>query len=378
MDEKLKVPPASKSELTNPRVLAKKLSSLVGQPFQLTGKPRTDGSNVRKLVAATLLADRPPAGAVKGSFEVIPHKGVPKILLEYVDTYVVTSGSSYNLQVWNRNPYSESVQVQYQNGETLQSDEVRFVLVKVDPKNHIVSSICVLTPEYIVENFGTFGKPTVKNQLIISSSARQSVLSEQDGMLFYQDDEVVGRENNISNLVNYSIHDEPTDETLLPLSTIKNIIREKIIGQSIASAGTKNRGQMLEKKIVDALGYTVKEDELLAGDYPDIRNQALEVKIQDSPTVDLGKYSPEFDEVIPCCNAFTTRNMRYLIALTNPETNVVEGAVLCPGNKLGLHFTYVPEESYKCQRSIPMAFFDENQAASVFNPQRIQHVEHRR
>lgn len=368
MDAKVKVPPASKSELSKPDVLAEKLSSLVGQSFQLTGKSRTDGSNVRKLVAATLLANTPPAGALKINFEIIPPKGVPKILLEYVDTYIVTSGSSYNLQVWNRNPYSESVQVQYQNGETLQSGEVRFILVKVDPDEHVIRSVYVLTPEYIVERFGKFGKPTVKNQLIISSSARQSVLSKEGGILFYPDDESTGDEENINNLSGKSIHDKPSNDSLLPLSKIKHIITDKIIGQSIAPAATKNRGQMLEEIVANALGYTVKEDDLLAGGYPDIRNQALEVKIQDSPTVDLGKYSPEFEDSIADCNGFTTRSMRYLIALTNPETNVVEGVVLCPGSKLGLHFTYVPEESYKCQRSIPMSFFDGNQGRSVFNP----------
>ncbi|MGV6809605.1 MAG: nuclease [bacterium] len=368
MDAKLKVPPANKNELTKPEILAEKLSCLIGHTFKLTGKSRTDGSNVRKLVASTLLVNTPPAGASKNDFEVIPPKGVPKILLEYVDTYIVTSGTSYNLQVWNRNPYSESVQVQYHNGKTLQSGEVRFVLVKVDPEEHVICSISVLTPEYIVEKFGQFGKPTVKNQLIISSSARKSVLAEENGILFYHDDKAIGDKNNIKHLANKSIHDEPSNHSLIPLSIIKDIIIEKVVGQSIAPAATKNRGQMLEEIIANALGYTVKEGELLAGGYPDIRNQALEVKIQDSPTVDLGKYSPEFEDSIASCNGFTTRSMRYMIALTNPETNIVEGAILCPGNKLGLHFTYVSEESYKCQRSIPMSFFEENLGQSVFNP----------
>lgn len=368
MDAKLKVPPATRGSLTQPEKLAAKLACLVGQPFNLTGKSRTDGSNVRKLVAATLLGNAPPVGAREGTYEVIPPRGVPKILLEYVDTYIVTGGTSYNLQIWNRNPDSESVQVQYHNGETLQSGEVRFVLVKIDPEEHIICSVSVLTSDYIVKNFGPFGKPTVKNQLIISSSARQMVLSKDDRILFYEDDESIGVENNLGNLSGYSIHDAPSESSLLPLSTIKAIVIEKIIDQYVAPAATKNRGQMLEEKIANALGYTVREDELLAGGYPDIRNQALEVKIQDSPTVDLGKYSPGFNEAIADCGDFTTRNMRYLIALTNPETNIVECVVLCPGNKLGLHFTYISEESYKCQRSIPMAFFEKNQGYSVFNP----------
>lgn len=366
MDNKLKIPPQTKNSLTSPVDLAEKLRILIGNDFKLTGKSRTDGSNIRKLVAKVLISTKPPTGATQTSYEIIPSKGIPKILLEYVDTYIVTSGASYNLQVWNRNPSSESVQVQYTSGETLQSGEVRFILVKINPDSQKISSIAVLTPEYIVNKFGAFGKPTVKNQLIISSSLRQTILSKPNGLLFYGDN--FGNEVNINNLSNFSIHGQPTSTSLLPLSTIKKIVVDKILGQCITPASTKNRGQMLEDLFAKTLGYNIPNNELLAGGYPDINNQALEVKIQDSPTVDLGKYSPEFEKTIPACNDFTTRNMRYFIALTNPVTNIIEGAVLCPGYKLGSHFTYVPRESYKCQRSIPMSFFEGIKGQSVFNP----------
>ena len=323
MDVRLKKPPKSKSLLTSLPDLAKKLESLINTKFELTGKSRTDGSNIRKLIADKLINSNPPPYAEKNSYEVVPPKGVPKILLEYVDTYIVTTGTSYNLQVWNRNPSSESVQIQYSSGETLQSGEVRFVLVKIDPDNHKVIAIAVLTPEYIVNKFGVFGKPTVKNQLVISSSLRRFVLAKPNGVLFY--DDMVGDKENIKNLSLFSIHDQPTTGSLLPLSIIKEIIINKIIGCNIAPASTKNRGQMLEEIFAGALGYSIGDNELLSGGYPDLRNQALEVKIQDSPTVDLGKFSPEFEITAPDCGNFTTRNMRYFIALTNPETNIVEG-----------------------------------------------------
>ncbi len=323
MDNRLKVPPQNKSLLTSPEELANKLSVLVDQHFELTGKTRTDGSNVRKKIGKTLMSDNPPVGASENSFEVIPKKGVPKILLEFVDTYIVTTGTKYNLQVWNRNPSTESVQVQYSNGETLQSGEMRFVLMKIDSEAKIIRSIAVLTPDYIVRKFGDFGKPTVKNQLIISDSARQSVLAKPNSLLFYDDDKKVGKASNIGNLSDVSVRDEPTEETLLPLSEIKKIVINSIIGQSIAPSATKTRGQKLEGKFATALGYTISDDELLIGELPDIRNQAIEVKIQDSPTVDLGKYSPEFEKVVPECGGFTTRNIRYFIALTNPKTNII-------------------------------------------------------
>ena len=370
MNSLFKFPPKRKEHLTQPNQLAAKLAVLVGTNFNLTYKSRTDGSNMRKLVARALEDTEIPEASKKNDFNIIPPKGkgIPKILLEYIDTYIVTSGTSYNLQVWNRNPSSESTQIEYTNGETLKSNEVRFILVKVNPAQQIITSVVVLSPDYIVRKFGSFGKPTVKHQLIISGSARTTVLNKPGKILFYDDDKAVGNPNNISNLKFVSIHDAPEDNQLLPLSIIKKVVQNNFIGKRIAPAPTKNRGQILEEKFARALGYSINKKELLAGGFPDIRNQALEVKIQDSPTVDFGLYSPEYEEHIPNCTQFTTQTIRYIIALTNAKTNIIEGAIVCPGKYLGKHFTYVADKSYKCQRSIPMSFFENLNGKSTFNP----------
>jgi len=128
---------------------------------------------------------------------------------------------------------------------------------------------------------------------------------------------------------------------------------------------TKQRGQELERVVAYQLGYK-KTQKMLEGGYPDIRNQMLEVKVQDSPTIDLGKYSPQFEEQI---NAdFTTRTVRYLIALTDSISGSIEGVILCPEGELGKNFTYVTEKSFKCQRSIPMSFFERYKGQVVYNP----------
>ncbi len=116
------------------------------------------------------------------------------------------------------------------------------------------------------------------------------------------------------------------------------------------------------------LGYETKENELLYGAFPDIRNQLLEVKVQDTQTVDLGKFSPEKEEIVIAESKLTTFDVRYLIALTNPKTEIIEGIILSPGEKLGELFSYVSNESYKCQRSIPMTFFNRYYGKVVFNP----------
>ena len=74
------------------------------------------------------------------------------------------------------------------------------------------------------------------------------------------------------------------------------------------------------------------------------------------------------EEIVVAENNLTTFDVRYLIALTNPKTDVIEGIILTPGEKLGEIFTYVSDVSYKCQRSIPMSFFNSYEGKCVYNP----------
>ena len=114
-----KIPPYSKSAMSTPENLVQRLQGLIGTKLTLTGKSRTDGSNFRKLVTEYLLRAFVPKAA--DDYEIVPpkQKGVPSFLREYIDTYIVTTGSSYNLQVWNRNPNSASVQVVLNGTENL-------------------------------------------------------------------------------------------------------------------------------------------------------------------------------------------------------------------------------------------------------------------
>ena len=112
----------------------------------------------------------------------------------------------------------------------------------------------------------------------------------------------------------------------------------------------------------------MQKKDLLYGAFPDITNQLLEVKVQDSPTVDFGKFSPEKENTIFESSNLTTFDVRYLIALTNPKTEIIEGVILLPGERLGELFSYISTQSYKCQRSMPKAFFDAHYGKCVFNP----------
>ncbi len=370
MNKKWKIPPANKSALSKPAQLATRLRILIGRDFSLTGQPRTYGSNLRKLVAETLEHYPLPEPASAQDFEIVPprRKGVPKILREFIDTYIVTTGDVYNLQVWNRYPASDSVQVQYLDGGHLSAKDVRFVLVRIDPVTETIRCIVVLTSDYIEARFGRFGKPTIKQQLIVSGRQRDHILSRRSPILMGVDTTRIDPLVTDSFASQYGyIHDLPGQGTLLSLRLIAKLTTRHLLRSRIPPDATKNRGQMLERLVAKILGYDV-DSGFLSGGYPDIRNQLLEVKIQDTGTVDLGRYSPQFEEPVPEIPEFTTRDVRYLIALTNPTRHTIDGLIFLAGDELGKHFTYVADDSYKCQRAISMDFFDAYNGQSVFNP----------
>ena len=365
---KLSNPPISKSSVLSNEELVKLLSPLVGKSFLLTKKPRTDGASLRLLVTS-LIEKHTKGVATDSECHVLSPKGkgIPKLFAQLVDTYLVTSGDSYNLQVWNRSPNSPTALALYNSGEIISAQDIRYVMAKISLEENIIESIVILTSQYIVNKFGAFGKPTIKSQLLISSKERENIVKSASKILFYDDSD--NFKKNLSSsikLMKGKSTDEPSKETLLPLNYIKENVASKLIGVSLETSDTKNRGQSLERKVISLLGYN--EDSKLVGGYPDVPNQLLEVKVQDTQTVDLGKYTPQFEEIVNDKLKLTTYDVRYLIALTNPKTNVIEGVVLSNGESLGRKFTYVSDTSYKCQRSIPMSFFEKYKGQCVFNP----------
>lgn len=361
--------PISKNSVLNLLELEERLAPLVGTPIELTRKARTDGAKIRKIVSE-ILSDRVSNALDETQYEILPPKGkgIPRILLELIDTYVVTSGDMYNLQVWNRIPNSSTPLIRYLNGETITAQDIRFVMVKVDMENGWIESIVIMTPEYIEENFGKFGKPTIKQQLLVSNIQRQKiVVSESHAFITPDTDAIMKITSKGYSTPTALSSDKPVAGAIFSLDVISNKVVNKLLGMELLAPDTKTRGQLLERAVISLLGYG--EDSKLVGGYPDIPNQLLEVKVQDTQTIDLGRYSPQFVEIINNELNISTEDVRYLIALTNPNTQTVEGVILSSGRDLGTVFTYVSDKSYKCQRSIPMVFFDEYIGHCVSNPE---------
>lgn len=154
MNKDFKIPPKSVKMLTQSETLVQYFSELVGQPFMLTGKTRTDGSNIRKIIASTLEKHSLPELAEQREFEIVPPKakGVPKIAREFIDTYIVTSGTSYNLQVWNRIPATETLLIKYESSESLKCNDVRFVFVRIDTEKILLLRLLFLHPNTLNKN----------------------------------------------------------------------------------------------------------------------------------------------------------------------------------------------------------------------------------
>ncbi len=361
--------PKTKSSVLGLEELADRLRSLVGTPIALTRKPRTDGANIRKLVSKTII-DRIHNALDDGQYEVLPPKGkgIPRLLLELIDTYVVTSGNTYNLQVWNRSPNSDTPLIRFQNDEVIYAKDIRLVLIKVNVQSCLIESIVIMTPEYIEHTFGVFGKPTIKQQLLVSNRQRQKIVISNTHIHITTDTERM-----LPHITSHYVSpsklscDQPESGKLFSMVILNEYVAKHLIGVKLLAADTKTRGQLLEKMVIEYLGYGYNSR--LVGGYPDLPNQLLEVKVQDAQTIDLGRYSPQFMETINEELGLTTQDVRYLIALTNPNTQTIEGIILCAGKNLGDVFTYVSDKSYKCQRSIPMSFFDKFKGQCVANPQ---------
>lgn len=231
----------------------------------------------------------------------------------------------------------------------------RYVFVRVD-ENDIITNIRVITGETLAQ-YDRTGKLTTKYQ------ARMN--SYDDSYLFSEDSINVSNWISDINTPLFDVHPNtyPTPNQLLPIHEIYARLLP-MVGLRINylnSLQDRNRGAELHAMICNHLGYSVYEDD---GTYPDIVNQFVEVKLQTSPTIDLGLHSPEDGASIVTIGDTTFRSddVRYVIF-----DGAVEGHYVRL-NRLyvvsGCEFTnYFPMfrgrgQNAKIQLPLPYDFFD--------------------
>lgn len=191
----------------------------------------------------------------------------PRFTGQMFDTYVQKSN---NLQVWN-----EELDV-----------ERRYVIIRTD-ENDIITKVKVISGSDLAA-LDTTGTLTQKFQARLTPSNHQMELISQSDTL------------NVQNTLALSPIDlsfdspvsQPGCGKILPINECFRKL-SSIVGRSFPDAGRiqeRNRGAALHALVCEALGYSDYRDN---GQFPDVKHQLLEVKLQTSPTIDLGLVCPD-------------------------------------------------------------------------------------
>lgn len=197
-------------------------------------------------------------------------KTQPRFLGQQLDIYTQKSS---NLQIWN---------------EEL-SPTRRYAIIQISDQN-IVLKIKVVNGQELAL-LDTTGTITTKYQAgLVTGADSHELISAQDTppMLPYV-------QFGTAFAPSISPIDEPESGALLPIQEVFERL-STLVGLSFVDPGLdqeRNRGAALHRLICECLGYSRHEDK---GQFPDIRHQLLEVKLQTSPTIDLGLVLPSSKE----------------------------------------------------------------------------------
>jgi hypothetical protein len=191
-----------------------------------------------------------------------PHARFPG---QNFDTYVQASD---NLQIWN---------------EELKPRR-RYVLIAVG-SDGCVSKVKVVTGAMLAK-LDTTGTLTQKYQArFIRGEQALELVSKADT------EHIASMIGSSESKQDEKPTDEPKRNAVLPIECVFDRL-STLIGTSLPNAGhdqERNRGAELHRLVCKALGYQSYADD---GQFPDVRNQLLEVKLQTSPTIDLGLVEP--------------------------------------------------------------------------------------
>lgn len=215
----------------------------------------------------------------------------PDFISQDLDVYTQKSN---NLQIWN---------------EEICPDR-RYAIIKLSNEDR-VSKVRVLTGSDIAK-YDTTGTITIKHQAILNiGNSKAEIVSEKDTEILRK----------FLSLPDYRIEclanptEMPVPGKVLPIHILFKKLKP-LIGKSFMDTGVdqeRTRGGQLHKLVCSALGYSDFSD---SGQFPDIPNQLIEVKLQTSPTIDLGAILPDSKKPIESISLnfpVSPRDVRYVI-----------------------------------------------------------------
>ncbi len=261
--------------------------------FSTSGLPLRTRSKVIKQEVCRILGYPVPKSFMKTQ---------PRFPGQLFDTYIQKSD---NLQIWN-----EDISISR-----------RYVVIKVSQED-IVEKVKVVTGETL-SALDTTGTLTQKYQARLTTHdlSLELVASADTDVL-----QPMLRKTDFPTSFSASPNQNPSAGSLLPINKIFERL-QYLVGCSFPDSGydqERNRGEQLHRQICDALGYHSYSDD---GRFPDIRHQLLEVKLQTSPTIDLGLVCPNSTDYldIPPINEVRLRHcdVRYALFYANTDGEFV-------------------------------------------------------
>lgn len=266
-------------------------------------------------------------------------KTKPRFPGQFLDIYIQKSN---NLQIWN-----EEIEPRR-----------RYAIFRVG-KNDVIAGVRAVEGSALAQ-LDTTGTLTQKYQArVIPGEAKSELIVDEDTDVLLPF---------VWAKVNFKPTETPTDyprkRHLLPIKKIFKRLRV-LIGESFPDMGhdqERNRGAALHRLVCRRLGYADYRDD---GQFPDVRHQLLEVKLQTSPTIDLGLVCPDSkaDLDAPKIDGRAIRHcdVRYALfyAVTDGRIVTLTNFFLTTGEKF---FTRFPQFqgrilNRKIQIPLPVDFF---------------------
>lgn len=268
-------------------------------------------------------------------------KTQPRFFGQQLDIY---GQKSLNLQIWN---------------EELSAIR-RYAIIQIS-NDDIISKVKVVDGQTLAM-LDTTGTITTKYQ------ARLDTIANQCELISLQD--TVEMMPFTTNVGAFDESITPVDQPVAGLLfSIQDIFQRLVplIGSCFPDPGRdqdRNRGAALHQLVCEKLGYSCYKDN---GQFPDVNHQILEIKLQTSPTIDLGLILPNSQEPIinidPIAN-FQVRHCdtRYAVfyAQTNGETVVLTHLFVTTGADFFSRFVGFKGNvtNGKIQIPLPRNFFD--------------------
>ena len=260
---------------------------------------------------------------------------------QFLDAYVQ---QSKNLQVWN---------------EPLEPTR-RYAVIRVDAGN-VVTKVKVVMGAVLAELDKT-GTKTEKLQAQLKPGAEiMELIAAEDTARLRP---LVRSGIDLGDVASPVNH--PQKHQLLPIAEIFDRLAV-LVGQSFPDAGhgqERNRGAELHRLVCRHLGYNKYADN---GQFPDVRHQLLEVKLQTSPTIDLGRVCPDSEGVLNLLEIegrqIRPRDVRYVLFYgeADGDTVTLTHLYLTTGETFFDRFPQLKGNVKNTKRQIPLPsdFFDD-------------------